>query len=66
MPSFVLEHPAESYPLGPGLSIHEAIGVVTDSKSDKIQARRRGTRTATRTSVDSQNTSSRMKGSQCR
>ena len=38
MPSFVLEHPAESYPLGPGLSIHEAIGVVTDSKSDKFKA----------------------------
>ena len=37
MPSFVLEHPAESYPLQPGLSIHEAIGVVTDSKSDKFR-----------------------------
>ena len=37
MPSFVLERPAESYPLGPGLSIHEAIGVVTDSKSDKFK-----------------------------
>ena len=38
MPSFVLEHPAESYPLQPGLSIHEAIGVVTDSKSDRFKA----------------------------
>lgn len=39
MPSFVLEHPAQSYPMGPGLSIHEAIGVVTDSKSDKFKVR---------------------------
>ena len=38
MPSFVLEQPSESYPLQPGLSIHEAIGVVTDSKSDKFKA----------------------------
>ena len=38
MPSFVLEHPAESYPLGPGLSIHEAIGIVTESTSDKFKA----------------------------
>ena len=38
MPSFVLEHPAESYPLGLGLSIHEAIGVVTESTSDKFKA----------------------------
>ncbi len=37
MPSFVLEHPAESYPLQPGLSIHEAIGVITDSKSDRFK-----------------------------
>ena len=37
MPSFVLEHPTESYPLGRGLSIHEAIGVVTDSKSDRFK-----------------------------
>jgi len=37
MPSFVLEHPTESYPMGPGLSIHEAIGIVTDSKSDKFK-----------------------------
>ena len=27
MPSFVLEHPEESYPLGQGLSIHEAIAL---------------------------------------
>ncbi len=38
MPSFVLEHPADSYPLGAGLSIHEAIGIVTESKSDKFKA----------------------------
>lgn len=38
MPSFALEHPADNYPLGPGLSIHEAIGVVTDSKSDNFKA----------------------------
>ena len=37
MPHFVLEHIAERYPMGNGLSIHEAIGVVTDSKSDKFQ-----------------------------
>ena len=38
MPSFVLEHPANSYPLGVGLSIHEAIGIVTESTSDKFKA----------------------------
>ena len=38
MPSFALEHPADSYPLGPGLSIHEAIGVVIDSKSERFKA----------------------------
>ena len=38
MPSFVLEHPADSYPLGTGLSIHEAIGIVTESTSDKFKA----------------------------
>lgn len=37
MPSFVLEHHADRYPLGHGLSIHEAIGVVADSKSDKFK-----------------------------
>lgn len=37
MPSFVLEHPPESYPLGAGLSIHEAIGTVTESRSDKFK-----------------------------
>ena len=37
MPSFVLEHPAERYPFGPGLSIHEAIGVVTESKSKEFK-----------------------------
>lgn len=38
MPSFVLEHPADRYPFGYGLSIHEAIGVVTESKSQKFKA----------------------------
>ncbi len=37
MPHFVLENRADRYPLGHGLSIHEAIGVVTESKSDKFQ-----------------------------
>ncbi len=37
MPSFTLESPQENYPLGPGLSIHEAIGVVVDSKSEQFQ-----------------------------
>lgn len=37
MPSFALEHPSERYPLGNGLSIHEAIGVVTESKSEKFK-----------------------------
>ena len=37
MPSFVLEHPADRYPLGHGLSIHEAIGVVVESKSEKFK-----------------------------
>ena len=43
MPSFVIEHPAESYPLGPGLSIHEAVGIVTESTSDKFKAGDEGT-----------------------
>lgn len=38
MPGFELEHPPENYPLQPGLSIHEAIGVVTDSRSDRFKA----------------------------
>lgn len=38
MPSFVLEHPAENYPLAPGLSIHEAIGTITESRSDRFKA----------------------------
>ena len=33
MPSFVLEHPADAYPLSPGMTIHECIGVVAASKS---------------------------------
>ncbi|MXV77770.1 zinc-binding dehydrogenase [Candidatus Poribacteria bacterium] len=37
MPHFVLENLPERYPLGHGLSIHEAIGVITESKSDKFK-----------------------------
>ena len=37
MPHFVLEHPPDYYPLGYGLSIHEAIGVVTESKSKQFE-----------------------------
>ncbi len=37
MPSFVLEQPTDSYPQRPGLSIHEAIGVVTESKSKRFK-----------------------------
>ena len=48
MPSFVIEHPAESYPLGPGLSIHEAVGIVTESTSDKFKAGDEGTCSTTR------------------
>lgn len=38
MPWFELEHPSENYPLQPGLSIHEAIGVVTESRSERFKA----------------------------
>ena len=37
MPHFVLENLPERYPLGHGLSIHEAIGVVTESKSERFK-----------------------------
>ena len=37
MPSFVLEHPADAYPLSPGMTIHECIGVVAASKSDRFK-----------------------------
>ena len=37
MPHFVLENLPERYPLGHGLSIHEAIGVITESKSDRFK-----------------------------
>lgn len=37
MPHFVLENLPNRYPLGHGLSIHEAIGVVTESKSETFQ-----------------------------
>ncbi len=38
MPHFVLENLPERYPLGHGLSIHEAIGVITESKSQRFKA----------------------------
>ena len=37
MPSFALEYPAAGYPMGPGLTIHECIGVVAASKSDRFK-----------------------------
>lgn len=37
MPSFVLEHPADAYPLSPGMTIHECIGEVAESKSDRFK-----------------------------
>ena len=37
MPNFALEHPAADYPLAPGLSIHECIGVIAVSKSDRFK-----------------------------
>lgn len=37
MPHFVIEKPMDRYPLGKGLSIHEAIGVIVDSKSKEFK-----------------------------
>ena len=37
MPHFVLERPASAYPLNIGMSIHECIGVVVDSKSRRFK-----------------------------
>ena len=37
MPSFVMEHPADAYPLSPGMTIHECIGVVAASKSKRFK-----------------------------
>ena len=37
MPSFVMEYPADAYPLSPGMTIHECIGVVAASKSDRFK-----------------------------
>lgn len=37
MPSFVMEHPADAYPLSPGMTIHECIGEVAASKSDRFK-----------------------------
>ena len=37
MPSFAMERPASDYPLLPGMTIHECIGVVAASKSDRFK-----------------------------
>ena len=37
MPSFVMEHPADAYPLSPGMTIHECIGEVVESKSNRFK-----------------------------
>ena len=37
MPSFAMERPAADYPLSPGMTIHECIGVVVESKSDRFK-----------------------------
>ena len=37
MPSFVMEHPADVYPLSPGMTIHECIGEVAASKSNRFK-----------------------------
>ena len=37
MPSFAVEQPAEAYPLSPGMTIHECIGEVAESKSDRFK-----------------------------
>ena len=37
MPSFVMEHPADAYPLSSGMTIHECIGEVAASKSDRFK-----------------------------
>ncbi len=37
MPSFVLEQSADAYPLSPGMTIHECIGEIAESKSDRFK-----------------------------
>ena len=37
MPSFAVEQPADAYPLSPGMTIHECIGEVAESKSDRFK-----------------------------
>ena len=37
MPSFAMERLAADYPLSPGMTIHECIGVVVESKSDRFK-----------------------------
>ena len=37
MPQFALERPASDYPLSPGVAVHECIGVVVASKSDRFK-----------------------------
>jgi threonine dehydrogenase-like Zn-dependent dehydrogenase len=37
MPSFAYDHPASAYPMPPGVSIHECIGVVAASRSPRFK-----------------------------
>lgn len=37
MPAFTYERPASEYPLNPGVSIHECIGVVAETKSERYK-----------------------------
>ena len=37
MPYFAIEQPASNYPFAPGLSMHECIGVIAASKSDRFK-----------------------------
>lgn len=37
MPYFAQEHPASDYPFAPGMSMHECIGVIAASKSDRFK-----------------------------
>ncbi len=37
MPSFAYDHPASAYPMPPGVSVHECIGVVAASRSPRFK-----------------------------
>ena len=65
MPSFVLEHPAESYPLGAGFPFTKQSALLrTANQRNSSQETRCSHYHAT--SVDSQNTSYQTKASRCR